>query len=58
MTREQRAADKVLRSAGWEFTRMGKGSHRMYRHGRTGAVTCISLRCNIRWAEKHAREAA
>lgn len=58
MTREQRAADKIMRKAGWEFVRMGKGSHRLYYHPRTGAYTCVSLRCNIVHARKHAEEAS
>lgn len=54
MTREQRAGERLLQDAGFEFVRMGKGSHRYYRHP-NGATTTLGLRIKLPVVEAIAR---
>lgn len=52
MTREQRAAHRLLTRAGWvEQPRRGKGSHRVYQHP-DGRTAVVGLRNDIRHTQR------
>lgn len=47
MTKEQRAAHRLLVDAGFTFDRMAKGSHRLYTHP-DGRIVLTGLRTDLR----------